>query len=83
MTEKLHKMVNGVRIELSETEAAEMLADWAASAEAQKAVDYEALRKSAYPSAEKQLEMMYQDKINGTDTWATLIASINNQYPKP
>lgn len=44
---------------------------------------YSELRRRAYPAIEEQLDMIYWDKINGTNTWAEMIAEIKAAYPKP
>lgn len=41
------------------------------------------LRKLAYPSREEQMEMQFNDMMNGTTTWQEAIMSINLQYPLP
>ena len=40
-------------------------------------------RKQAYESIEEQLDMLYWDKINGTNNWETMITTVKNLYPKP
>jgi hypothetical protein len=40
-------------------------------------------RKMAYPSIEHQLDMLYWDKINGTDKWQAAIDAVKQQFPKP
>lgn len=37
----------------------------------------------SYPSIEEQLDMMYWDKINGTDNWVQTITEVKNSVPKP
>jgi hypothetical protein len=41
------------------------------------------LRKNEYPSIEEQLDMLYWDKINGTDNWKDVITQVKNNNPKP
>ena len=36
-----------------------------------------------YASIGDQLDMMYQDAINGTTTWKDHIAAVKAKYPKP
>ena len=48
----------------------------------QKATEYQRLRKAEY-SKLNQMEMMYDDKVNGTDTWGEAIQAIKEKYPKP
>ena len=40
-------------------------------------------RLSAYPPIPEQLDMIYWDKVNGTDLWKEKIAEIKAAYPKP
>ena len=44
--------------------------------------DYATLRQQEYPSREEQLDMMYWDKVNGTNTWEDTIQAIKDKYPK-
>nr|WMM95291.1 hypothetical protein MEP432_gp41 [Methylophilales phage MEP432] len=39
-------------------------------------------RRKAYPSFDKQLEMMYDDQVNGTTTWVDAIAQVKADFPK-
>lgn len=43
---------------------------------------YMASRRREYPPIEEQLDMIYWDKINGTNDWQELIGSIKTKYPK-
>jgi hypothetical protein len=40
-------------------------------------------RQQAYEPIEEQLDMLYWDKINGTNNWETMITTVKNLYPKP
>ena len=44
--------------------------------------DYATLRSQEYPSREDQLDMMYWDRVNGTNVWEETIQGIKDQYPK-
>lgn len=44
---------------------------------------YQEKRKKAYPEIAEQLDMIYWDKINGTNNWMDTITTIKNTYPKP
>ena len=44
--------------------------------------DYITLRQQEYPSREEQLDMMYWDRVNGTNIWEETIQSIKEEYPK-
>ena len=46
------------------------------------ALTYIEKRVAEYPSIEEQLDMIYWDKINGTDSWVKKITEIKNKYPK-
>ena len=39
-------------------------------------------RKEAYPSVEEQLDMIYWDKVNGTNLWQEKITQIKAKYQK-
>lgn len=43
---------------------------------------YQELRRRAYPEILEQLDMIYWDKVNGTNNWMTTITDIKNKYPK-
>ena len=44
---------------------------------------YRESRGDAYYSIGDQLDLLYQDKINGTNTWEEHILAVKNAYPKP
>ena len=39
-------------------------------------------RRMAYPSIPDQLDMLYWDKVNGTENWLNSIESVKNRFPK-
>ena len=39
-------------------------------------------RAAAYPAIKEQLDMIYWDKINGTNLWQEKITEIKTKYPK-
>jgi len=43
---------------------------------------YKDQRASAYPSIQEQLDLLYWDKVNGTDNWEQAIAAVKAEYPK-
>ena len=51
-------------------------------APAEPAKTYTELRQAEYPSLQDQLDMIYWDKVNGTNTWQETITSIKAKYPK-
>jgi hypothetical protein len=44
---------------------------------------YQRTRSLDYPSIQDQLDMQYWDSVNGTTTWATAIAKVKTDNPKP
>ena len=52
------------------------------------AIEYERIqgirsqRANSYPSIQDQLDMLYWDKVNGTDNWLNSISSVKSKYPK-
>ena len=46
------------------------------------AKQYQRDRAKAYPSIQEQLDLIYWDKINGTDNWEQAINAVKAQYPK-
>ena len=57
-------------------EAARLRAEW-------ENAQYRRDRVKIYPRIQDQLDMLYWDKINGTDTWQQAIDAVKTQYPKP
>ena len=43
---------------------------------------YVKLRAREYPSIADQLDMIYHDQCDGTNTWRDTITEIKNKYPK-
>ena len=43
---------------------------------------YISKRQQEYPAIADQLDMLYHDKINNTNTWQTAIEEVKNKYPK-
>jgi hypothetical protein len=39
-------------------------------------------RDRQYPSIADQLDMLYWDKVNGTENWLNSIESVKNRFPK-
>jgi hypothetical protein len=44
--------------------------------------EYKDQRANAYPSIQEQLDLLYWDKVNGTDNWEQAIAAVKAEYPK-
>lgn len=43
---------------------------------------YKQKRAAAYPSIADQLDMMYWDIVNGTETWREAVGAVKLKYPK-
>ncbi len=43
---------------------------------------YAEQRRYSYPSIQDQLDMLYWDKVNGTNQWQQAITTIKATYPK-
>ena len=43
---------------------------------------YAELRETEYPSIQNQLDMLYWDKINGSNQWQQAITTVKATYPK-
>ena len=44
--------------------------------------NYQELRRQEYPSIPEQLDMLYWDKVHGTNLWQQKITEIKEKYPK-
>lgn len=44
--------------------------------------DYQELRAKEYPPIQEQLDMIYWDKMNGTNNWEKTITAVKEKYPK-
>jgi hypothetical protein len=60
-------------IEALNSKLSELIAEWETN-------KYQRDRK--YPSIGDQLDMMYWDKVNGTEKWKETIEAIKTKYPK-
>ena len=56
-------------------EAARLQAEWENN-------QYRRDRAKVYPRMQDQLDMLYWDKVNGTNTWQQAIEAVKTQYPK-
>ena len=43
---------------------------------------YQELRAAEYTSIQDQLDMLYWDKVNGTNQWQQVITTVKATYPK-
>jgi hypothetical protein len=46
-------------------------------------LSYSGKRVRAYPSIQEQLDLLYWDKVNGTNNWEAAIEAVKTEYPKP
>ena len=46
------------------------------------AISYRGKRASEYPQVREQLDMLYHDKVNSTETWKVAIKKVKDKYPK-
>lgn len=46
-------------------------------------LEYQRLRKEEYLPLEEQLDMIYWDRINGTNNWINHIQTVKTNNPKP
>lgn len=46
------------------------------------AKQYQRDRQKEYPSIPDQLDMLYWDKVNGTENWLNSIESVKSKFPK-
>ena len=82
-----HKLVDGVRIDLTAEEIAELNArDQIENKKiAELQAEYDAKqyqRDRVYPSIGDQLDMQYKDLLNGTTTWKDAVAKVKSDNPK-
>ena len=82
-----HKLVDGVRIDLTAEEIAELNArDQIENKKiAELQAEYDAKqyqRDRVYPSIGEQLDMQYWDNVNGTTTWNDAVAKVKSDNPK-
>lgn len=47
------------------------------------AIEYQRLRAAEYPSLQDQMDMLYWDRMNGTNAWQDAIAAVKAKHPKP
>jgi len=74
------RLVGGT--DLTEEQAIKLQEDADLNIEIEVALDYKAKRAEEYPTIREQLDLLYWDKINGTDLWKDKISSIKENNPK-
>ena len=79
-----HKIVNGVKVDLTAEEADAILDEWTDNEHArqvdEEANGYKSKRAAEYPSIPDQLDDIYH---NGIDAWKETIKTTKDKYPKP
>lgn len=75
----MKKRVNGVEVQMTDVEIAEVQAQWAEEEAKKAATQYKTDRMYAYPSIADQLDLIYH---GGIDAWKAEIAAVKEQYPK-
>lgn len=63
-------------LEELETECDRLQADWEAK-------QYQRDRAKEYPDIKDQMDMLFHDKVDGTNTWQAAIQAVKDKYPKP
>ena len=76
----LTKWENGVKVELTSDEEAEVRAEWSENKTAREAIQYSKNRQSAYPDWREQLDQISHE---GIDAWKASIKKIKDDNPKP
>lgn len=66
----LNAVINGGTIEYILTEAPT------------ETIGYQQSREQAYPPIGEQLDMLYWDRVNGTNIWAETLTHVKEKYPK-
>jgi len=84
----LNKNVNGINIQCSEEEEAEIRAEWAASRKSVADNAWLNGRTSEYPKISDQLDMLWHSmdkaEIPGKGIeWYEMIKAVKDKYPKP
>ena len=79
----LHKMVNGVEVEMTPEEEAEVRAEWAANEAKQKATAYIEARRSEYPPVTDYLDGVVKGDQAQIDAYIAACLAVKAKYPKP
>jgi len=79
----LFKQVNNERLEFSDADYAQSITDLANSKWNDQQFGYIQARQEAYGSVQDQLDMMYWDKVNGTELWKEHVDTVKANNPKP
>lgn len=76
-------MVDGVKVELTPEEEAELLAEWEANRKAQEAKAWLDSRLREYPPIAAQLDMLFHDMKSGSTVWLDAIQAVKDKFKKP
>lgn len=79
----MHRMVDGVRVELTPEEEAEILAEWEANRLAMESRAWLDGRLREYPPIAAQLDMLFHDMKSGSTTWLDAVQAVKDKFPKP
>jgi hypothetical protein len=79
----MYKQVNNERLEFSSADYDQAITDLANSKWDTQQFGYIQARQEAYGDLASQLDMMYWDGVNSTNTWADHIAQVKSDNPKP
>lgn len=90
-TAPTHKVVNGVKVDLTSSEANAILDEWTDNEHARQVdVDnngYKYERVSSYPAISEQLDLLYHDMTAGkgdkTGEWYKAVKKVKDDNPKP
>lgn len=83
----MHKIVNGIEVELTPEEEKEVIAQWESDTAHFAKTEYISKRAVAYPPVEEQLDMLYKamdaGEIPKATAWYNSIKEVKLEYPKP
>lgn len=83
-----YQVKNGVQYEISDDgvvgveQKRDMTTDEKTAKDQQESESYKHIRKMKYDSL-NQFDLMYEDKVNSTNTWGEAIEAIKKAHPKP
>ena len=78
-----YKMVDGVQVEMTPEEEAEIRAEWAANEAKQKATAYIEARRSEYPPVTDYLDGVVKGDQAQIDAYIAACLAVKAKYPKP
>ena len=79
----LNDITSSIEQSKVDTARASLNADYAAKFYRKQRTGEAGTSDTIYAWVGDQLDMMYQDKLNGTTTWQDHIAAVKAKYPKP